>query len=92
MSHFVAVWWGWEDSNWQPNDYHPASLNVSGILQEALYRGEFSFKSRSIKPEVRPRPPLDLPLPNASLPLASHDDEIVREMLVASLVRAPLAS
>jgi hypothetical protein len=24
----TTVWWGWEDSNFQPNDYQPPALSI----------------------------------------------------------------
>ena len=35
-----TAWWGWEDSNFQPNDYQPLELNYSatGSLAEISRR------------------------------------------------------
>jgi hypothetical protein len=26
-----TAWWGWEDSNFQPNDYQPLALSLSKV-------------------------------------------------------------
>jgi hypothetical protein len=35
---YGTAWWGWEDSNFQPNDYRPLALSSLWRLHEGRYR------------------------------------------------------
>ena len=48
-----TVWWGWEDSNFQPNDYQPPALSIeqsNGLkLQSARRKTEHLVLPRSLR-------------------------------------------